>query len=156
MQHPKITAIGNSAGVILPKAVRAQSDVDRGDTWSVARTANGIELSPYDPTYDERMKVAREIMARYRNRRDDARLREPVTAGSHLRAILTLAIHEFTTWQPTSAILRNASNRIAVAPASGCQPVDKARRTQAISSSVFTGFARMGAAASSGGSWLLL
>ncbi len=67
MQHVKITAIGNSAGIVLPKEVLAQLGVDKGDSLSVVRTPNGIELSPYDPTFDEQMAVAREIMARYRN-----------------------------------------------------------------------------------------
>ena len=65
--HIKITAIGNSAGVILPKEVLAQLGVDKGDSLSVVTTPNGIELSAYDPTFDEQMKVARDIMARYRN-----------------------------------------------------------------------------------------
>jgi putative addiction module antidote len=67
MQHVKITAIGNSAGIILPKEVLAQLGVDKGDSLSVVKTPNGIELSAYDPTFDEQMKVARDIMARYRN-----------------------------------------------------------------------------------------
>ena len=67
MQNVKITAIGNSAGIILPKEVLAQMGVDKGDSLSVVRTPNGIELSPYDPTFDEQMKVARDVMARYRN-----------------------------------------------------------------------------------------
>ncbi len=67
MQHVKITAIGNSAGIILPREVLAQLGVDKGDTLSVVTTPNGIELSAYDPTFDEQMKVARDVMARYRN-----------------------------------------------------------------------------------------
>lgn len=67
MQNVKITAIGNSAGIILPKEVLAQMGVDKGDSLSVVRTPNGIELTPYDPTFDEQMKVARDVMARYRN-----------------------------------------------------------------------------------------
>jgi putative addiction module antidote len=67
MQQLKITAIGNSAGIILPKEVLAQLGVDKGDSLSVVATPNGIELSPYDPTFDEQMKIARDIMARYRN-----------------------------------------------------------------------------------------
>jgi putative addiction module antidote len=67
MQHLKIIAIGNSAGVILPKEVLAQLGVNKGDSLSVVVTPNGIELSAYDPTFDEQMKIARNIMARYRN-----------------------------------------------------------------------------------------
>lgn len=67
MQHLKITAIGNSAGIILPKEVLAQLGVDKGDSVSVVKTPNGIELTAFDPTFDEQMAVARDIMARYRN-----------------------------------------------------------------------------------------
>jgi len=67
MQNVKITAIGNSAGIILPKEVLALLGVDKGDSLSVVATPNGIELSAYDPTFEEQMKVAREVMARYRN-----------------------------------------------------------------------------------------
>jgi putative addiction module antidote len=67
MQNLKITAIGNSAGIILPKEVLAQLGVDKGDSLSVVATPNGIELSAYDPTFDEQMKIARDIMARNRN-----------------------------------------------------------------------------------------
>lgn len=67
MQHVKITAIGNSAGIILSKEVLAQLGVDKGDSLSLVKTPNGIELSAYDPTFDEQMAVAREIMSQYRN-----------------------------------------------------------------------------------------
>ena len=67
MQHVKITAIGNSAGIILPREVLARLKVDKGDSLSVVETPNGIELSVYDATFDEQMKIARDVMARYRN-----------------------------------------------------------------------------------------
>lgn len=67
MHHVKITAIGNSAGIILPKEVLALLGVDKGDSLSVVKTPNGIELTAYDPTFDEQMAVARDVMARYRN-----------------------------------------------------------------------------------------
>ena len=67
MQHLKITTIGNSAGVILPKEMLARLNVDKGDLLSVVDTPNGVELSAYDPTFDHQMEVARGIMRRYRN-----------------------------------------------------------------------------------------
>ena len=67
MQHVKITAIGNSAGIILPKEVLARLGVDKGDSLTVVTTPNGIELSVYDPTFDQQMDVARGVMSRYRN-----------------------------------------------------------------------------------------
>ena len=67
MQHVKITTIGNSAGIILSKELLAVLGVDKGASLSVVKTPNGIELTAYDPTFDDQMEVAREVMARYRN-----------------------------------------------------------------------------------------
>jgi putative addiction module antidote len=60
----KITKIGNSAGVVLPKDLLAHLDVSIGETVSVSKTPHGIELSVRDPDFDEQMVVAREVMAR--------------------------------------------------------------------------------------------
>lgn len=58
----KITSVGNSAGVLLPKELLAKLRVDRGDLLHVIETENGIELTAYDPTFDEQMALAEEIM----------------------------------------------------------------------------------------------
>jgi len=58
----KITQIGNSLGVILPKEVLAQINVDKNDTLYVTRTPNGIELTNYDPKIIRQMEVARKVM----------------------------------------------------------------------------------------------
>ena len=58
----KITSVGNSAGVLLPKELLAKLRVDRGDLLHVIETENGIELTAYDPTFDAQMALAEEIM----------------------------------------------------------------------------------------------
>lgn len=60
----KITKIGNSAGVILPKELLAHLDANAGDTLSVVLTARGIELSAAEPDFDAQMAAARDVMAR--------------------------------------------------------------------------------------------
>jgi putative addiction module antidote len=62
----KITRIGNSAGVILPKEVLAHLRANVGEELSLVITPRGIELSSADPDFDEQMKAAREVMARRR------------------------------------------------------------------------------------------
>jgi putative addiction module antidote len=62
----KIQKIGNSAGVILPKELLAQLRVEIGETVSVSRTPNGIELRAPDADFEEQMAVARDVMARRR------------------------------------------------------------------------------------------
>ncbi len=58
----KITSVGNSAGVLLPKELLAKLRVDKGDLLHVIETENGIELTAYDPTFDAQMALAEEIM----------------------------------------------------------------------------------------------
>ena len=60
----KITKIGNSAGIILPKDVLTHLDTNIGDSLSVSKTPRGIELSPPETDFDAQMAVAREVMAR--------------------------------------------------------------------------------------------
>jgi len=63
----KITAIGNSAGVILPKELLARLRVDKGDELYAIETPDGIRLTAYDPKLAAQMEVAEKVM---RNRRD--------------------------------------------------------------------------------------
>ena len=58
----KITSVGNSAGVLLPKELLAKLRVDKGDLLHVIETENGIGLTAYDPTFDAQMALAEEIM----------------------------------------------------------------------------------------------
>jgi len=58
----KITSVGNSAGVLLPKELLTKLRVDKGDVLHVIETENGIELTPYDPEFDAQMAVAEDIM----------------------------------------------------------------------------------------------
>ena len=63
----KITAIGNSAGVILPKELLARLRVEKGDEIYALETPDGIRLTTYDPVFAAQMEVAEKIM---RDRRD--------------------------------------------------------------------------------------
>jgi putative addiction module antidote len=60
----KITRIGNSAGVILPKELLAHLNAQVGEPLSVVLTPRGIELSAAEPDFDAQMATAREVMAR--------------------------------------------------------------------------------------------
>jgi putative addiction module antidote len=67
MNSLKVTKIGNSAGVILPKELLAQLGTDVGGSLSVTRTPRGIELSAAQSDFDRQMEAAREVMVRYRD-----------------------------------------------------------------------------------------
>ena len=63
----KVTQIGNSLGVILPKEILARLQVEKGDTVFVTEAANGVNLTPYDPALEEEVKLGREFMREYRD-----------------------------------------------------------------------------------------
>ncbi|HPK33521.1 AbrB/MazE/SpoVT family DNA-binding domain-containing protein [Ottowia sp.] len=63
----KLTQIGNSVGVILPKEVLARLKVQKGDSLFVTDLPDGVALRPYDQEFAEQMETAREIMREYRD-----------------------------------------------------------------------------------------
>lgn len=63
----KLTQIGNSVGVILPKEVLARLKLGKGDTVFVTDAANGVTLTPYDPVLTEQVERGREFMREYRD-----------------------------------------------------------------------------------------
>lgn len=62
----KVTQVGNSLGLILPKELLAQLKVQKGDTLFVTESESGVTLTPYDPTFEAQMNAASEIMKRRR------------------------------------------------------------------------------------------
>ena len=58
----KITTIGNSVGVVLPREILARLRVEKGDTLYAIETPNGIELTAYDEEFAEDMAVAERVM----------------------------------------------------------------------------------------------
>lgn len=63
----KLTQIGNSIGLILPKEVLARLKLEKGDTVFVTDAANGVLLTPYDPALAEQLEAGREFMREYRD-----------------------------------------------------------------------------------------
>lgn len=59
----KVIAIGNSAGVVLPKDILARLRVGQGDTLYFSEGADGsVRITPYDPVFEQQMVMAEAIM----------------------------------------------------------------------------------------------
>jgi putative addiction module antidote len=58
----RLTQIGNSVGVILPKELLAKLGVGKGDTLYAIDTPEGVRLSTAEPDFEAQMEVARRIM----------------------------------------------------------------------------------------------
>jgi putative addiction module antidote len=63
----KLTQIGNSVGVILPKEALAALKLDKGDSIHLTESPEGFQLTPYDPTVAEQLELGREFMRDYRD-----------------------------------------------------------------------------------------
>ncbi len=63
----RLTNIGNSVGVVLPKELLARLGVGRGDTLHAVETGDGLRLTVSDPEFEAQMEVARDVMKKWHN-----------------------------------------------------------------------------------------
>jgi putative addiction module antidote len=63
----KVTTVGSSAGIVLPKEALALLKVQKGDSVFLTESPDGLRITPYDPEFEEQMAHARDFM---RERRD--------------------------------------------------------------------------------------
>ena len=63
----KLTQIGNSVGVILPKEVLANLKLEKGQSVFLTETPDGYVVTPYDPALEEQMMAGRDFMREFRD-----------------------------------------------------------------------------------------
>jgi putative addiction module antidote len=63
----KLTTVGSSTGVVLPKEVLARLKVEKGDTVFLTDAPDGYRITPYDPEFEQQMELARRVMRERRN-----------------------------------------------------------------------------------------
>jgi putative addiction module antidote len=63
----KVTTVGSSTGVVLPKEALARLKVEKGDFLTLTETAEGYQISAFDPEFEKAMDASRKITRRYRN-----------------------------------------------------------------------------------------
>ena len=62
----KLTSVGTSTGVVIPKEMLAHMKVEKGDMLHVTETPDGFYITPYDPEVEEQLKVGRRVMKQHR------------------------------------------------------------------------------------------
>lgn len=62
----KLTSVGNSLGVVLPKEALARLKLAKGDTVYLTDSPDGYRLTPYNPEFEAQMDAARKIMKKRR------------------------------------------------------------------------------------------
>ncbi|HUS25169.1 MAG TPA: AbrB/MazE/SpoVT family DNA-binding domain-containing protein [Candidatus Binatia bacterium] len=71
----KITTVGNSAGVVLPKGLLVRLRLRKGDFLFATETADGVHLAVHDRGFERQMRVAEAVLRQEREalQRLDAR-----------------------------------------------------------------------------------
>jgi putative addiction module antidote len=63
----KVTTVGNSVGIVLPKDILTRLNIQKGDTLYVTETLDGVQLTPYDEKFVRVMEAANQIMRENRD-----------------------------------------------------------------------------------------
>jgi putative addiction module antidote len=63
----KIRRVGNSQGITLPKELLQKLNVREGDSVFVTETADGVQLTAYDPEFEKAMAAYRKVSSKYKN-----------------------------------------------------------------------------------------
>ena len=58
----KVTTVGDSIGIILPREILERLRVQKGDSLYAVETKQGIELTPYDPEFAAQLDMAEKVM----------------------------------------------------------------------------------------------
>ncbi|GLR63292.1 transcriptional regulator [Marinospirillum insulare] len=67
MLKVKVTNVGNSMGILLPKEALGKMKANKGDFLYLVESPEGYTLTPYQQDFEEQVSAAENIMARYRN-----------------------------------------------------------------------------------------
>jgi len=67
MLKVKVTAIGNSMEILLPKEALAKLKSEKGDTLYLIESPEGYTITPYQQDSESQMNAAEIVMKRYCN-----------------------------------------------------------------------------------------
>lgn len=62
MTTVKLTSIGNSTGIIIPKELLAVLGAEKGDSLEIVRTQHGLEIIKQADSFARNMAVAEQVM----------------------------------------------------------------------------------------------
>lgn len=63
----KVTQVGNSLGVVLPRDIATELNVEKGDSLYLTRSPEGYRVTKSDPEFARKMELAKEIMRKRHN-----------------------------------------------------------------------------------------
>jgi putative addiction module antidote len=63
----KLTTVGSSVGIVLPREILNHLHVEKGDTLYLTESQDGIRISPYDPNFARKVGVLEQVMRENRD-----------------------------------------------------------------------------------------
>lgn len=66
MHTLRLSQVGNSLGVILPKELLAKMRLEKGDTIFLTDSPDGLRITTHNPEFEQQMTAARDIMKQRR------------------------------------------------------------------------------------------
>lgn len=63
----KVTTLGNSVGIVLPKEILERLHIEKGDMLYISETPGGVQLTPLKPEFARVMEAGRRATRKYRN-----------------------------------------------------------------------------------------
>jgi putative addiction module antidote len=63
----KVTQVGNSMGILLPKEALIKMNTTKGDTLYLVEGPDGYTLTPYNQDFEEQIVAADKVLKNYRN-----------------------------------------------------------------------------------------
>ncbi|MFW5443093.1 MAG: AbrB/MazE/SpoVT family DNA-binding domain-containing protein [Methylococcaceae bacterium] len=67
MNKVKVTSIGNSMGVVLPKEALTKLKTGKDETLYLVDSPDGFMLTPYQKNFKKQMEATEKTMKKYRN-----------------------------------------------------------------------------------------
>ena len=67
MLKVKVTQVGNSMGILLPKEVLNKMKAGKGDTLYLVEGPDGYTVTPYSQGFEEQIDAATVVMKKYGN-----------------------------------------------------------------------------------------
>ena len=67
MHKVKLTSIGTSTGIVIPKDVLTRLNVEKGDYLQLVAAPGGFLLTAYDDSVSKQIEAGRKAMAQYRD-----------------------------------------------------------------------------------------
>jgi putative addiction module antidote len=63
----KVTTVGSSVGIVLPKEILSRLHVEKGDTLYITEAPDGVRLSAYDERFARNLDAMERVMRENRD-----------------------------------------------------------------------------------------